>query len=62
MDSGIVLGVLGILVTILVGALFLSKKIKKEQNNSITIKAKDNSKIKAKDIVSGDYNSDTKND
>lgn len=62
MDTGTALGIAGIIITIIVGVLFASKKIKKCQKNEINITATSNSTIHANDIIAGDNKSDMNNE
>ena len=61
MSIGTGLGIAGIIVTIIIGAFFVSRSIKKSQKNKINIKTGSNSNFTSGDIVGGDKNSDMTN-
>ena len=61
MSIGTGLGIAGIIATIIIGAFFISRSIKKSQKNKINIKTGSNSKFTSCDIIGGDKNSDMTN-
>lgn len=56
------LWIAGVLVTIIVGAIFVSRMNKKSQANTINISTGSDSSFSSGDIVAGDKNSDMTNE
>jgi hypothetical protein len=62
MDTSTIVGIAGIIVTLIIGFAVVSNRNSKVQKNKISITAKNNSTIDSKNIIAGDSNSDMRNE